>query len=224
MVTDATDTSAIPTLFDRGYGWVYLTTESGFDTKSTITSDVLTAIEATSTTRRLQARRLAASEAFWGCDDTLFECKPICMKQMGLVTSKVSDKLCAADPMDQCSCKCLHEAQWACEGDAVVCKAKYGAGELKTVGDKVCETRGAPKPASTAEMRIASQCEPMKEMRGSAPTAECVAQWGTPEPTDAPAPVTPAPTAEEPVAKVKVPVVEESFATALAFAALALYA
>jgi hypothetical protein len=216
--------SAVDTLFDRGYGYVYLTSEDGLETKSTIMTSLLGAIEGTATRRKLQSRRLEESAPYWGCDDTLFECKPICMKKTGVVTMKVSDTLCTAAPMDQCACKCFHEAQWACEGEAVVCKAKFGAGDLKTVGDKVCETRGAPKPASTAELRVASQCEPMTEMRGSAPTAACVAQWGTPEPTDAPAPVTPAPTAEEPVAKVKVPVVEESFATALAFAALALYA
>jgi hypothetical protein len=224
IVTEASDVSAVDTLFDRGYGYVYLTSEDGLETKSTIMTSLLGAIEGTATRRKLQSRRLEESAPYWGCDDTLFECKPICMKKTGVVTMKVSDTLCTAAPMDQCACKCFHEAQWACEGEAVVCKAKFGAGDLKTVGDKVCETRGAPKPASTAELRVASQCEPMTEMRGSAPTAECVAQWGTPEPTDAPAPVTPAPTAEEPVAKVKVPVVEESFATALAFAALALYA
>merc|ERR1719310_396971 len=109
------------------------------------------------------------------------------MKKMGVVTTKVSDSLCAGAPMDQCACKCFHEAQWSCDGDAVVCKAKFGAGDLKTVGDKVCETRGAPKPASVAELRVASTCEPVTEMRGSAPTAQCLAQWGTPEPTDAPA-------------------------------------
>merc|ERR1719326_2841348 len=54
IVTEATDTSAIPKLFDRGYGWVYLTSEGGFSTKSTITSAVFAAIEATATTRRLQ--------------------------------------------------------------------------------------------------------------------------------------------------------------------------
>ena len=43
------------------------------------------------------------------------------------------------------------------------CKAKFGANELKTVGDKVCETRGAPKPASTAELLVASSCEPVTE-------------------------------------------------------------
>merc|ERR1719313_9728 len=113
------------------------------------------------------------------------ECQPICMRQTGPVTSKVSDKLCAGAPMDQCACKCYHEAQWTCgEGESVLCQAKHGAGELQTVGDKVCEMRGAPKPASTAELRVASGCKPVTEMRGSAPTASCLAQWGTPEPTE----------------------------------------
>merc|ERR1719182_68690 len=105
---------------------------------------------------------------------------------MGVVTTKVADKLCADAPLDECKCKCFYEAQWTCEANSVVCKAKFGAGELKTVGDKVCETRGAPKPASTAELRVASKCEPLTEMRGSAPTDVCLAQWGTPAPTDAP--------------------------------------
>jgi hypothetical protein len=209
IVTEATDTTDIATLFDRGYGWVYLTSETGLETKSTITSDVLGAIEAVSTARRLQGRRLEASEPFWGCDDTLFECKPICMKRMGAVTSKVSDKLCAEAPMDQCACKCYHQAQWTCEGSLVRCKAKLGAGELKTVGDKVCEMRGAPKPNSTAELRVANECEPMTEMRGSAPTDECLAQWGTPEPDQR---------------WYGVDWLQESFAAPLLVAALALYA
>merc|ERR1719197_1137579 len=103
------------------------------------------------------------------------------MKRVGVVTTRVSEKLCAPSPMDQCACKCFHEAQWACDGSRVVCKAKYGAGDLRTVGDKVCETRGAPKPESTAELRTASQCEPMTEMRGSAPTDTCLQQWKKPE-------------------------------------------
>merc|ERR1719263_1497562 len=188
-------------------------------------TSLLTEISATATRRKLQARRLEASAPFWGCDDTLFECKPICMKTTGVVTTKVSDTLCASAPMDQCSCKCFHEAQWACDGDAVVCKAKFGAGELKTVGDKVCETRGAVKPASIAELRVASTCEPVTEMRGSAPTAQCLAQWATPEPTDAPAvPTTQAPAKTEDVEKVAEPLVQQSFATTLALAAIALYA
>merc|ERR1712118_506110 len=43
-------------------------------------------------------------------------------------TSRVSDTLCAgANMMNPCSCKC-------------------GSGDLQTVGDKVCEARGAAKP------------------------------------------------------------------------------
>jgi hypothetical protein len=219
IVTEATDTSAIATLFDRGYGWVFLTSETGFETKSSITSAVLDAIEATSTTRRLQSRRLLESAPFWGCDDTLFECKPICLKQMGAVTSKVSNALCAGAPMDQCKCLCYHETSWSCEGESVVCKARLGALELETVGDKVCEMRGAPKPASTAELRIASECKPMTDMRGSAPTAECLAQWGTPKPETA-APGTP----DNQVPNDEPILLDESFAAGLALAAIALYA
>merc|ERR1719201_3108806 len=225
IVTEATDVSAVATLVDRGYGWVYVTSEAGFEAKSTIVmSDLLSAIETPTTRRKLQERNLEASAPFWGCDDTLFECKPICMKKMGVVTSKVSDTLCASAPMDQCSCKCFHEAQWACDGDAVVCKAKFGAGDLKTVGDKVCETRGAVKPASTAELRVASTCEPNTQMRGSAPTEQCLTQWGTPAPTEkaTAAPATTVTPVEE--VKPKPLNIEESFAATLAFAALALYA
>merc|ERR1719314_55882 len=179
-------------------------------------TSLIAEIEGTATRRQLQSRRLQADKPFWGCDDTLFECKPICMKKTGVVTTKVSDKLCAAAPMDQCSCKCYHEAQWTCEGDSVVCKAKYGAGELETVGDKVCETRGAPKPASTAELRVAATCTPVTEMRGSAPVAQCLTQWAT---TVAPAQTTAAPAATEAVTKVATPsAVELSFAAPLALA------
>jgi len=110
----------------------------------------------------------------------------------------------------------------------VVCKAKFGVGELKTVGDKVCETRGAQKPASTAELRVASVCEPVTEMRGSAPTAQCLAQWATPAPVEE-KPSTPAPGSRPgidspPLDPETIPLIEESFASTLALAALALYA
>ena len=63
----------------------------------------------------------------------------------------MSDKLCAGVPMDQCACKCYHEAQWTCEGSSVVCKAKFGVGELKTVGDKVSEFSVLPMIKSRTE-------------------------------------------------------------------------
>jgi hypothetical protein len=131
--------------------------------------------------------------------------------------------------MDQCACKCYHEAQWSCDGDAVVCKARMGSEDLQTVGDKVCEMRGAPKPASTAELRIASTCEPVTEMRGDAPTSKCLAQWATTtttiRPTEAPTAAAASGTsAPEEDKKVDVPVIQQSFAAAMAFVALALYA
>jgi hypothetical protein len=61
-------------------------------------------------------------------------------------------------------------------------------------------------------------------MRGSAPVAQCLTQWGTPEATDAPAKTTAAPAGTEAVEKVAKPAVELSFATSMALAALALYA
>jgi hypothetical protein len=207
-------------LIDRGYGWVYLTSESGFDTESEILSDLISAVQTKTNPSKLrklqQARRLEASSPFWGCDDTLFECKPICLQEHGQVTNKVSSQLCAGAPQDQCACKCFHEAQWTCEGDSVVCKARFGAGDLETVGDKVCETRGAPKPASPAELRIASTCKPITEMRGSAPTAECLAQWSAPPSTT-----------QEPMTELdlhrRVPIMHESLAITWAVAAVALH-
>jgi hypothetical protein len=226
IVTDAADVSAVATLFDRGYGYVYLTSEAGLDTKSTIMTALLAEIEGTATRRKLQERRLQASEPFWGCDDTLFECQPICLKKTGYVTMKVSNTLCTAAPIEPCSCQCYWSAQWTCEDESVVCKARLGAGPLKTVGDKVCVTRGAPKPASTAELRTASQCEPFTEMRGSAPTAQCMEEWATPEPTAAAA--VPSDDSrygtEAPAEATVAPLIAQSFASALALTALAYYA
>merc|ERR1719478_2045002 len=51
IVTEATDTTAIATLIDRGYGYVYLTSEAGFESASSLTTSVMTALEGT---RRLQ--------------------------------------------------------------------------------------------------------------------------------------------------------------------------
>jgi len=61
-------------------------------------------------------------------------------------------------------------------------------------------------------------------MRGDSPTPECIAQWATPEPTTAPTTQSPAETSGNLEKPEKVSLVEESFATALALTALALYA
>jgi hypothetical protein len=79
--------------------------------------------------------------------------------------------------------------------------------------------RGAKKPASTNELRIASECTPMTEMRGSSPAAECLAQWKTtPKPEAAANPSASEVSHENPL------LLDESFAAGLALAAIALYA
>jgi hypothetical protein len=84
----------------------------------------------------------------------------------------------------------------------------------------VCQTRGARKPTSVAELRVASKCEPMTEMRGSAPTEECLAQWGTPAPKE-----TPTESEEDAAIKDAGALLDASFAAPFALAAaLALYA
>jgi len=70
--------------------------------------------------------------------------------------------------------------------------------------------RHAPKPASPAELRVASTCEPVTDMRGSAPTEECLAQWRTPVAAKA--------------SQENLELFDESFAATVALAALALYA
>jgi hypothetical protein len=63
-------------------------------------------------------------------------------------------------------------------------------------------------------------------MRGSAPTAECLAQWAptTTLPPTTKAPTTKAPAKQAPETPEPVALMEESFATTFALAALALYA
>ena len=50
---------------------------ASFRPRSTIMDDLIDEIEGVATRRKLQARRLEAAAPFWGCDDTLFECKSI---------------------------------------------------------------------------------------------------------------------------------------------------
>jgi hypothetical protein len=61
IVTEAADVAAVSQLVDRGYGWIYLTSEAGLDTKSSVTPAVIDALETIATTRRLQGRRLQSS-------------------------------------------------------------------------------------------------------------------------------------------------------------------
>jgi hypothetical protein len=185
--------SILTKLFDRGYGYIYLTTESDFTTTSTELATLITGIYkkisgtawAPPTSRRLEGERAlqtlddGVSAPQWECDDTLHECAPVCVESMGVSRSKVSPDKCSAVKPNPCGCRCYYDAHWACEGNAVVCKATITHGVEMTVGDLVCATRGTPKPDwnPTAETRTAGTCEPLKVLREERPTDQCFTQW-----------------------------------------------
>jgi len=139
----------------------------------------------TQTGRRLLNRRLQTvvddgqSTTQWTCDDTLFECSPICVRSTGVTSTQVANQECAGAPLDACSCSCLYDAAWTCEGDEVVCAAKDTTTlESRVVGDMVCITRGTEKPVITEfEQREAATCEAKPVARGSFPTAQCLEKY-----------------------------------------------
>merc|ERR1719191_383636 len=149
-------------MIDRGYGYVYLHSGDSFSTTSTHLTDFLAIMEGAQ--RRLQApgRQLqtlddGVSRTRYECDDTLFACEPVCVETIGKVRNKVSDSQCSeAQKPEACSCRCYHHTQWTCEDDKVACKARLRDGDLETVGDLVCETRGTPKPALLP--RVGTRC------------------------------------------------------------------
>jgi hypothetical protein len=140
--------STIRTLFDRGYGWVYMTASTGTEafeaTNKEYLQGVLYHIGAYTPGRRLQETEESkpAETAYeWGCDDTRFHCSPVCLSHDGPVTSITSDEKCADAPKDLCHCKCYYDAAWTCHEGEVVCQASKGI-EAMIVGDLLCENRG----------------------------------------------------------------------------------
>jgi hypothetical protein len=189
-VTSEAMPDTVDTLFDRGYGWVFLTDEVGFNTSSSYNKELLAEIakKYTGLGRRLSPeRRLSEVTYSWGCDDTKYSCVPVCLAQDGAVTTITAESHCADVPVDMCSCKCYYDAQWACHKGEVVCKATKGV-ETMIVGDLLCESRGTPKPAfevMSSNVRQAGQCEPVPTTRGEYPIDQCLDQWATtttPEP------------------------------------------
>jgi hypothetical protein len=181
--------STVSTLFDRGYGYVFVTSQAGFKTssKSEYVAAMLAAIEAQKTNpvgRRLQDREwLSALTYSWGCDDTRYHCSPICLAQDGPVTSIASDEKCANAPVDPCQCKCYYAAEWSCSNGEVVCQATKGI-ETMIVGDLLCENRGTLKPTfeEMSNQRQAGECEPLPTTRGEYPIEQCLTQWASPAP------------------------------------------
>jgi len=166
-------------LFDRGYGWVYLHSASSFSDESSSTIAAIDAVEDRATRRLTESRRLlertSISEPEWGCDDTLFECRPVCIKTNGVTTSKVNDAMCASAPLDACSCPCYYDAKWDCQGDDVVCKATM-RDEETVVGDTLCSSRGTPKPTK-ASLVVSGTCAAKGTTRGAFPAQACVDGW-----------------------------------------------
>jgi len=191
-------------IFDRGYGWVYLHAHASYGKYSADTKDALKVVQ-DRTGRRLSEeapRRLEASSAQWSCDDTLYECRPVCFATYGVTVAKVADEQCTDAPMDACSCPCYYDAKWStCHGDEVACVATM-KGEETVVGDLICANRGTPKPEHATLQRMMADCQEESVKHGTFPAATCVENFGA---TDAPA--TEAPTTEAPTAA---PVVEET--------------
>ena len=62
------------------------------------------------------------NKVYWACDDTKVECAPVCLATQGLVTNRVADARCAAEPKDACACaeKCYYDVRWECADDGSV--------------------------------------------------------------------------------------------------------
>jgi hypothetical protein len=197
IVTDADDASLVATLLDRGYGYIYLTSEPGLDTRSTLTADVLSEMKKkyTGTTdegRRLE-RSLTDTSYRWGCDDTLYDCSPICIRTIGRLSTKADESKCTAPPPPACACKCFHDVRWQCAGEDIVCMARFGEEQLKEVGDLVCTMRGTSKPILeeltyyTSRGTSETECIPKPVARQLTPSPLCFPYWRgstTPEPSE----------------------------------------
>jgi hypothetical protein len=177
MITGALPTKVEETVsafLDRGYGYVFVTSNEDYATPPAGFADVLDTLKDTG--RRLQVLPPTGRDTYrWGCDDTLFECAPVCFKTRGKVTTRVANARCGDLTMDQCSCKCYFEAEWQCEDNAVVCSVREsGTLARRTVGDLVCSSRGTEKP-TYEELRKTGPCKALPAERGSAPPRRCLA-------------------------------------------------
>jgi sugar lactone lactonase YvrE len=175
VVAQAADVAATTTaLLDRGYGYVFVTSEMHFSTPPAETAAVLETL-ASHQGRRLQALPPSGNrDTFsWGCDDTLLECRPVCFKTRGRVMTRVADARCGDLTRDECSCKCYFDAEWRCVDSSVVCSVREsGTFVRRTVGDGVCTSRGTDKP-SYEELTSTGVCEPLPTERGSSPPVNC---------------------------------------------------
>jgi hypothetical protein len=188
-------------LIDRGYGYVYLHSASNYASESSHLKKLVSEMGTLSQKRRrldeireerrlsqlrgerpgerrLQAVDDGTTRRRWGCDETLLQCKPVCLETSGFVTNIVRSSQCGnpVGEMSECSCRCFYDVHWACKGDEVVCMATRSGEAPAVVGELVCITRGAPKPDISSSERKAGVCEAgVRAPRGTNPTNLCFA-------------------------------------------------
>jgi hypothetical protein len=143
-------------LYDRGYGNIFIHSDNDVN----VPTDHLFFADLALRSVGEEERRLDSSvktngngehkesirNAMWACDDTRFECSPICIQTAGKVTVKVQKSLCT-EPVDPCLCNdvCYYDVHWAKPGKEIQCFATQ-KGKVEAVADLVCEYRGALKP------------------------------------------------------------------------------
>jgi hypothetical protein len=189
-VPEAKIEDMVELMFDRGYGYIGMhdkaATADGAQAYAKLSAVVTKTINAIKDGDRANYRRLQAvtdkpDEFVWSCDATLFHCRPVCMRTTGLTTMVVPDAQCEGVAKDPCGCKCLFDAAWECDGDAVVCMATDTNLERSHVGDRVCSSRGFDKPKRESFKAVmADECAPMKLTIGDYPSAQCMAKYETP--------------------------------------------
>merc|ERR1719387_3182487 len=110
-------------LYDRGYGNIFI--HSGNDVNKP--TDHLFFLDMAIRAVGSEDRRLALAESnngvegkestirkpMWACDDTRYQCAPICIQTEGKVTVEVKKSLCT-EPVDPCLCNhvCYYEVHW----------------------------------------------------------------------------------------------------------------
>jgi hypothetical protein len=146
-------------LYDRGYGNIFLHSENDV----VVCSDHLFFMsQAIKVVGKEDGRRLATvapdplekiRAPMWTCDDTRFECEPICVQTRNKVTVRLDDSKCT-EPKDPCMCtQCYYDVKWSGQSDKIECMATQDGISL-VVADTVCELRGSPLPEDE-EQRLA---------------------------------------------------------------------
>lgn len=202
LITDvpATEIAKYTTLtHDRGYGYTGLTANADFTTVSASMAAAVTAVAGfTMPARRLSLKKDRAltevvTDAYnWACDANRFFCQPVCMRTTGYTTTIVADSKCAGvEKLDECSCNCLHDVHWTCQGADVVCVATDNSLVEKVVGDLACSSRGTEKPLYEGLITWTpagpedpngpdgqyAKCSRTKVAQQRSPSAKCLSQY-----------------------------------------------